>query len=93
MQFFCQIASARGLAVLFLMVLWVIEMHLDRNWATASQDDRHSTPADKLSVVDFGCTATNLGVVLDGQLSMSHSQHCRTATSATSAELSQELLS
>ena len=69
------------------------------------------------SVVDFGCTATNLGVVLDGQLSMSHlgvvldgqlsmshlgvvldgqlsmSQHCRTATSATSAELSQELLS
>jgi len=90
-QFFCQIASARGLAVLFLMVLWVIEMHLDRNWATASQDDRHSTPADKLSVVDFGRTATNLGVVLDGQLSMS--QHCRTATSATSAELSQELLS
>jgi len=40
--------------------------NLDRKWATARQADRHSTAA-----AEFDSKATNLGVVLDGQLSMS----------------------
>ena len=39
--------------------------NLDRKWATARQADCHSTAA-----AEFDSKATNLGVVLDGQLSM-----------------------
>jgi len=44
--------------------------NLDSNWATACLADHHSTPADKLDCWVWQY-ASNLGMVLDSQLSMS----------------------